>query len=331
MPLCPVCRNTEFSVLVDAGRVDEECRQRERFIKQRLTHQPSANELKDLTDFFHQASANILACTGCALLIRNEIEPAKINAYSEDEYDPGVMDHLYPRYLEAFRAKALTYRHLLQPGATVLEIGSHYGAFLQTAQEWGWNAVGIDVGNDTSQFARSKGFAVKNCELLDCGFDRESFDGIFIWNCFDQIADPKPLIAECRRLLRPSGTLLLRTPNGLFYTMCQDLLEDGGGSKESKEFLLEAMAYNNLLGFPYLYGYSQATLQRLVEPAGFRCGGMVNSEILTLPLPENPAWVEQEERAINEETRMMAHSVLAARSDVLAGPWIEVWFRVEAV
>ena len=239
------------------------------------------------------------------------------------------MEHLYPRYLEAFRAKSRPYRDLLRPGARILEVGSHYGAFLQAAKEWGWEAIGVDVGKDTTRFARSKGFAVKSCELPDCDFDKQSFEGIFIWNCFDQISQPGPIVAECRRLLKPGGLLVIRTPNGLFYTMCQAVLARDDARPESIEFVTEAMGYNNLLGFPYLYGYSLTTLQRLLEPAGFRSEGMLNSELLTLPLPENPRWVEEEERTINDETRMLAHSVLAGRSGVLAGPWIEVWFRLE--
>jgi hypothetical protein len=55
---------------------------------------------------------------------------------------------------------------------------------------------------------------------------------------------------------------------------------------------------------------------------------MLNSELLTLPLPENPDWVDVEERAINNETRMLARSVLANGQGLLTGPWIEVWFRL---
>ncbi|HEX6546885.1 MAG TPA: hypothetical protein VF023_11295, partial [Bryobacteraceae bacterium] len=53
----------------------------------------------------------------------------------------------------------------------------------------------------------------------------------------------------------------------------------------------------------------------------------LNSELLTFPLPENPEWVEKEERAINKGVRLLANSVLADGSGDLIGPWIEVWFR----
>lgn len=327
MATCPVCSGTAFSMLVPASKIEEECRQRERFVKQRLSRPASPDELKDLTDFFHQVAADILACTECKLLLREEREPPPAETYSEDEYDPSVMEHLYPRYLEAFRRKEEPYRGLLRPDAQVLEIGSHYGAFLQTAQEWGWRAEGVDVGKDTSRFARSKGFTVHGKEIGDCRFEDGRFDAIFIWNCFEQIVDPQPTLVECRRVLKPNGLLTLRTPNGLFYTLCETLLATPDLRSGAAEFLAQAMGYNNLLGFPYLYGYSAATLERLVQQFGFRPEGMLNSELITLPLPENPEWVESEERAINDEVSMLASSVLANREGTLAGPWIEARFR----
>jgi 2-polyprenyl-3-methyl-5-hydroxy-6-metoxy-1,4-benzoquinol methylase len=327
MPICPVCSGTEFSTLVPSSKIDEECRARERFVKERLARPASQDELKDLTDFFHQSAANILTCTKCKLLVRDECEPPPAETYSEDEYDPDVMQHLYPRYLEAFRRKEKPYRALVPRGGRVLEIGSHYGAFLQTAQEWEWRAEGVDIGKDTRRFARSKGFTVHSKEVGECEFGNHSFDAIFIWNCFEQLEDPKPTLAECRRLIKPGGLLTLRTPNGLFYTLCETLLAQPGLQSQAAEFLSEAMGYNNLLGFPYLYGYSAANLEELVKRFGFRPEGMLNSELITLPLPQNPDWVEKEEHAINSEVRMLAESVLADRDGTLTGPWIEVWFR----
>jgi hypothetical protein len=49
--------------------------------------------------------------------------------------------------------------------------------------------------------------------------------------------------------------------------------------------------------------------------------------LITLPLPQNREWVDEEERAISAEVRMLAHSVLVNREGTLTGPWIEVWFR----
>ncbi len=329
MPICPVCSGASFEVIAGVERLREECQIRESFVRQRLTREVKAEELKDLTDFFHGEAAHLVECNTCRLLVRKEHEAPPAEEYSKDEYDPAAMERVYPQYVNAFRAKEGTYRNLLRPGARVLEVGSHYGAFLQTAEEWGWQAEGVDVGEDTTRFARSKGFRVHQGSLKDCGFDEASFDAVCIWNCFEQIDDPRPLLAASRRIVKQGALLTVRTPSGLFYSVCQKLLRDSDLQQDVKEFLLEAMAYNNLLGFPYLYGHSPATLVRLIKPFGFREAGFVNSELLTLPLPQYPDWVAQEERTINEETRLLANSILADGSGAFSGPWIEVWFRAE--
>lgn len=325
---CHVCGSGRFSLLAPSGRLDEECRLRDRFVQERLARPAAPEELKDLTEFFHQEAADLLACGDCGLLVRDEHETPPAQTYSEDEYDASLMECLYPQYLNAFRAKEKPYRGLLPSGARVLEVGSHYGAFLETARDWGWHAEGVDVGRDTSRFAQFKGFKVHGAEIGECRFAEGSFDGVFIWNCFDQIENPKPTLTECRRVTRPGGLLVVRTPSGVFYALCESLLANPDLPRESAEFLIAAMGYNNLLAFPYQYGYGRATLQRLIEPFGFRLEGMLNSELLTLPLPEEPNWVAREERMIHREVRMLAGSVLAQGGE-LTGPWIELWFRRE--
>lgn len=325
---CPVCGCQSLSLLVPSSKLDQECRLRESFVQERLARPATHQELKDLVNFFHQEKADILACADCALLVRQELGPPPAETYSEDEYDPALMERLYPQYLNAFRAKEKPYRSLLPSSARILEIGSHYGAFLETAQDWGWGAEGVDVGKDTSRFARSKGFAVHTGAVTECRFPERTFDAVFIWNCFDQIEDPRPTLVECRRILKAGGLLTVRTPNGVFYTLCQALLANPDLPRESARFLIEAMGYNNLLGFPYRYGYGQTSLQRLIQPPDFRLEGTLNSELLTLPLPEHPDWVAREERTINNEVKMLAGSVLS-QGGTLTGPWIEMWFRRE--
>jgi SAM-dependent methyltransferase len=327
MQVCPVCGFTEFSILVPAERLESECRRRERFVSERLPRPASPGELKDLTEFFHQGKAEILDCLGCTLLVRKELEKPAEETYKEEAYDAAAIERIYPRYLHAFRSKADPFRSLLPAGARVLEIGSHYGAFLQVAGEWSWHAEGVDIGKDTSRFARSKGFTVHTKDVSECGFGDRTFDGVFVWNCFEQIREPMPVLEEARRILRPGGLLVLRTPNGVFYRVCQSLIGEAGMRPEAKDFLIEAMAYNNLLGFPYLFGYSEAVLERLAERSGFRREGMLNSELLTLPLPEDPDWVRREERVIADRITMLERFALRNDEETLIGPWIELWFR----
>src|SRR4051794_30945242 len=115
MATCPVCAGTGFSSIAPSARIAAECRIRERFIHERLRTPVSNDELKDLTDFFHQAKAEVLSCTNCGLLVRHEWEPPAAPSYDQDEYNPDVIERLYPQYRDAFARKEKPYRCLLAP------------------------------------------------------------------------------------------------------------------------------------------------------------------------------------------------------------------------
>jgi SAM-dependent methyltransferase len=312
--ICPVCGGADFEKLLAAGRIHREAVYRERFVLERFNRKPAKSELKDLTDFAHAGDTSILTCAGCGLLLRDESLSAIHRAYREDAYDEALVDLLFPRYLAAFREKAPVYRGLLPQGANVLEVGSHYGAFLGVAAEWGWQAAGVDIGKDTSRYAKSKGYLVFNKELEECSFPDKAFDGVFVWNCFEQVPEPRPLLREIHRIVKPGGLLVVRTPNAVFYEMCETRLRHSDGDRD---FALKAMAYNNLLAFPYLFGYGRAQLEKLASSERFRLEGAVDSELLTLPLPVVPRWVEEEQRSISAGLDRMNR----------VGPWIELYYR----
>lgn len=279
------------------------------FVFSRLGSNPAPEELKDLTDFMHGAPAALLRCDGCGLLTRAEADE---DSYEEDPNDPGVMAQVYPRYVRAFRAKRPAYLGLLPPRADVVELGPHLGGFLQAAEEWDWRPVGIDIGADTSAFARSKGLTVIRGTLEDAHVRENSQDAAFIWNCFEQLADPIATLLPIRRTLKRHGLLVVRVPNAAFYQRFR--------GKASK-----TLAYNNLLGFPYRYGYSPATLHRLMARAGFEYIQGFNSELLTTPFADLPDTVAVEQQALSDSVaRWTGRESIVA----MTGPWIEAVYRM---
>jgi SAM-dependent methyltransferase len=219
------------------------------------------------------------------------------------------MAQVYPRYVQAFRNKEKAYRELLRPNADVVELGPHLGAFLQVAEEWNWNPIGIDVGKDTTEFMRQSGLTVVNGTIDDARLKDGSQDAILIWNCFEQLEEPMETLRTAHRVLRPHGLLTVRVPNVAFYQALR------GRAKK-------VLAYNNLLGFPYLYGYTLDTLNRLLARAGFDHVRGFNSELVTMP------FADLTEPVINEQHRVSQQA--AEVSNHIQGPWIEgVYRRVE--
>jgi predicted SAM-dependent methyltransferase len=219
------------------------------------------------------------------------------------------MAQVYPRYVQALRNKEKAYRGLLRPTADVVELGPHLGAFLQVAEEWNWNPIGIDVGKDTTEFMRKSGLTVVNGTIGDARLKEGSQDAILIWNCFEQLDQPMETLRIAHRVLRRHGLLVVRVPNVAFYRALR------GKAKK-------VLAYNNLLGFPYLYGYTLETLNRLLARAGFQHVRGFNSELVTMPFADLTEPVIDEQHQVSQQA--------AEASIRIQGPWIEgVYRRVE--
>ena len=298
---------------------------RAQFVYDRASRPPSPEERKDLTDFAHGSTAGILRCADCCALKRaDNHEP--VHTYAEDSYDESVMEHLFPRYVDAFAEKEQPYRSLLPPAAQILEIGPHLGGFLQAAANWGWKALGVDVGKDTANFVNSHGLTTINGTLDECAFDRGRFDGVFIWNCFEQVPDPDRLLAESRRIVKKRGVLVLRVPNALFYSTCREYLK-ATPNPDVTTWITRALGYSNLLGWPYLFGYSDVHLDRLAGRNGFERTAALNSQLIILPFPQLTDEIMDEKRAALAAVRDWTEFRKLDARGRLIGPWIEVIYR----
>lgn len=101
----------------------------------------------------------------------------------------------------------------MKPGA-LLDIGCGNGSFLAAAAQRGWDAHGIDFDADAVAAARQRpGVKVWVGGLLEQNFPAESFDAITLNNVIEHLPNPRETIAECRRLLKPAGRLVVITPN----------------------------------------------------------------------------------------------------------------------
>jgi ubiquinone/menaquinone biosynthesis C-methylase UbiE len=90
--------------------------------------------------------------------------------------------------------------------------GAHYLA-MKGAQR----VIGIDVAPQAIEYARSRyaaenlAFAVSDVTAL--AFPSEALDAVVCLEVFEHVADCNRLLAESRRVLKPSGRIIVSTPN----------------------------------------------------------------------------------------------------------------------
>ena len=99
----------------------------------------------------------------------------------------------------------------LQPQkGRILDIGAGTGDFLSVAKNDGWQTIGVEPSERAKSIAINKGvsFVEQTSEL-----ENHSFDVISMWHVLEHVPDLDKQIKELKRLLKPSGTLIIAVPN----------------------------------------------------------------------------------------------------------------------
>ncbi len=95
----------------------------------------------------------------------------------------------------------------------ILDIGCGRGLFLAQMKKEGWNVKGIEFNQETASYAGNVyGVPVITAGELEA-LPSESFDAITINHVLEHMSRPGHTIAECRRMLRKNGLLMIAVPN----------------------------------------------------------------------------------------------------------------------
>jgi 2-polyprenyl-3-methyl-5-hydroxy-6-metoxy-1,4-benzoquinol methylase len=96
---------------------------------------------------------------------------------------------------------------------TLLEVGCGFGFFLNEARLHGWSVTGVEIAHDEAAWGREH-FNLNIIPTIDdAQFDGRQFDIITLWDVIEHVPDIPSLLHHCFNLLRPGGTLVLKTPN----------------------------------------------------------------------------------------------------------------------
>ncbi len=95
----------------------------------------------------------------------------------------------------------------------LLDVGCSSGEFMHFAQMKGFKAYGVELNKRTADVAVAHGLAVFNGFLGDAKYQNEFFDVIFLGDIIEHVNSPDSLIAECSRILKKEGMIIISTPN----------------------------------------------------------------------------------------------------------------------
>jgi len=319
---CPVCASAESDELTSADDAKVEIEHLWEYHQKRLQSDIPAVHLVDRVAFSQRAPLRLVRCVECGLVYRNPVERATevSELYEEEGLDETRLRALHDTQRPAYDAQAARLTEIFGRRGTGIEVGSYVGAFLAASRDAGWQFTGVDVNAQTNAFTRSLGFQVHDGAIESLDPDRRA-DVVAIWNCLDQLADPASAVRAARSHLASGGMLAVRVPNGACYAAFRPLLDSPLGP-----IAREWLAQNNLLGFPYRYGFTPSALTRLVERNGMRVEQVVGDVLVPIADRWTKRWAALEERLVK---RIIAAGARISRGDKPLAPWFELYARVE--
>ncbi len=95
----------------------------------------------------------------------------------------------------------------------LLDVGCGTGEFLELARARGWQVTGTEISAYAVATATTRRLDVARGEVWEAGLPPEAFDVATSWHVIEHVADPRRVLDEMHRVLRPGGWLVLATPN----------------------------------------------------------------------------------------------------------------------
>jgi SAM-dependent methyltransferase len=187
------------------------------------------------------AEGALRRCTGCGQLLSRASEAR----YAETMAQFNAAGFNAPQGRELERRQAVARQRLariatllgkLPRDIHVVDVGCSRGQFVAAAIAAGYKAEGVEPAPRIAEAARAAGVPVRTGLLEDQGFGDNSLDALTLFEVIEHLRAPLPLLAECRRILKPGGILLVSTANAESWTAAAmgarwdyfDMERDGG-------------------------------------------------------------------------------------------------------
>lgn len=139
------------------------------------------------------------------------------------------------------------------PGGRVIDVGCGNGELIERLGDLGWEAQGVDVDELAVRVANKRGLRAHIGTLESQNYPENSFDAVTVSHVIEHVHDPRSLLRECYRILKPRGRLIIATPNANSW---------GHNKYDSNWIGLDPPRH--------LHIFAPASLQYLVEQTGFR-------------------------------------------------------------
>ena len=222
------------------------------------------DDFKSVTNMVrYNIPRKVVQCTNCSL-ISLENPTDDVMDYSGPEYrslhgpilGKKVSEkEMFDIQIQIQKERLDHVKALFDPSSKVLEVGCSTGHFLHTIKNHVSEVVGIELDQSHAKFARENcNLNVYDRPINETPIPNNYFDIIFMFQVFEHIPNPIEFLSLYKKYLKPNGIIYIEVPN----------------INDSLLSIYDIPSYQKFyFRLPHVYYYSELTLQKILEKAGF--------------------------------------------------------------
>jgi SAM-dependent methyltransferase len=193
---CPVCESLAYDVWIQPQRVENDPKKL----------YGAASGIKGVQQ--------LVRCTTCSMIYENPrlSEEAIISGYMASEDSDHDSQYLM-RKKSFYRALLRNRKNLPKVGSKVLDIGTAGGAFLEAAQEFGYDPFGLEPSVDLVNRGNARGLKIFAGTIENNELDIEKFNLICLWDVIEHLANPESSLLLAKKHLSTDGVVLINFPD----------------------------------------------------------------------------------------------------------------------
>jgi methionine biosynthesis protein MetW len=160
----------------------------------------------------------LMRCDDCGLGRLTPLpSPQELARFYPQEYygSPGAKFEPFTeavvRFIGTVHVRSLS--KSLPAGARILDVGCGRGVLLSSLADRGHEVHGMDVSETAVAGADPRAqIKVAGC-LTECGYPDRHFDQVILWHVLEHLTNPREVLAEIHRILKPGGQVIVAVPN----------------------------------------------------------------------------------------------------------------------
>lgn len=260
--------------------------------------------------------ADVYACRSCGLTFLDQHSFVFPEDFYQKQYHQTYITHVEPDALNpqayyekmklALKPWADKFKQMLRGDEVILDIGCSTGHFMEMVKDKAHKVYGCELNQKEIAFCRDTLKLDVSDEPLEERFKEGTFDYITMIYVLEHIAEPKELLLSVKKLLKPSGKLVILIPNA------QDALLNFYDIPEYRSFYY---------CIEHLFYYTPATIKLLFDSVGLSGSVEVLQEY---PLANHLNWAYRRKPTDTLASRRgLPDAPLSQRADNRG--WAKLW------